>query len=156
PLGGALYAVGRVVPFAVDAASYLCSTAALLATRTPFQEQRARARTRLRAEIAEGFRYLWRQPFLRTCALLFGIGNFVFPGIFLVIVVLAKRDGLSSGQIGALSALFGVGLLAGSALSPVSRRIFSVRTILLLELWTWFASALFLVWPNVYVLTVSF
>lgn len=155
PLGGALFSLGRAVPFVVDAVSYGCSTVALLLMRTPFQERRVRTRTNLRAEMAEGFRYLWHQPFVRTCALLFGIGNFVFPGIFLVIVVAAKRHGLSGSEIGALTAVFGACLLAGSALSALSRRLFSVRTILLLELWTWTGSAVFLIWPNVYVLTAS-
>lgn len=155
PVGGALFSLGRAVPFVVDAATYACSTVSLLLMRTPFQEQRLPDRTRLRAEIAEGFGYLWRQPFLRTCALLFGIGNFVFQGLWLMIVVVGKRQGLSGGEIGALIAVFGACLLAGSALSSVSRRIFSVRTILLLELWTWTGSALFLIWPNVYVLTAS-
>jgi hypothetical protein len=35
------------------------------------------------------------------------------------------------------------------------RRRLPVRGILLLELWTWTGCALFLVWPNVYVLTAS-
>jgi MFS family permease len=43
----------------------------------------------------------------------------------------------------------------GSALSAFTRRTFSVRTILLMELWTWTGCAVFLVWPNVYVLTAS-
>lgn len=155
PLGGALFGLGRAVPFVVDAFSYGFSTLALLLMRTPFQEQRARSRSRLRAEMAEGLRFLWNQPFIRTCALLFGIGNFIYPGIFLVIVVAARRHGLSSGEIGLLTAALGVCLFAGSLLSPLCRRLFSVRTILLIELWTWTGSAVFLIWPNVYVLTAS-
>jgi predicted MFS family arabinose efflux permease len=154
-VGGALYAVGRAVPFLVDALSYAASTLALLLMRTPFQEERVRERTRLRDEIAEGFRYLWQQPFIRTCALLFGIGNFIYPGILFVIVVVGEADGLSSGRIGALTAIFGGGLLVGSMLSTYSRRLFSVRTILLMELWVSIGCAVFLIWPNVYVLAVS-
>jgi MFS family permease len=154
-IGGVLFTLGRAVPFAVDAVSYACSTVSLLLMRTPFQEERVRERTRLRADIVEGFRYLWRQPFIRTCALLFGIGNFIYPGLFVVIVVIGERDGLSSGRIGALTATFGVSLLLGSMLSTFSRRMFSVRTILLMELWTWTGCAAFLIWPSVYVLTVS-
>jgi len=155
PLGGVLFGIARAVPFAVDVASYAFSTVSLLAMRTPFQETREREPTRLRSEMAEGFRYLWQHAFLRTCALLFGIGNFVFPGVYLVIVVVGKRQGLSGGEIGALTAAFGICLLIGSLLSPLSRRFFSVRTILLLELWTWSSSAVFLIWPSVYVLTAA-
>ncbi len=155
PLGGALFTIGRAVPFAVDALSYGFSTISLLLMRTPFQEQRERTGTRLRAEIAEGLSYLWRQPFLRTCALLFGIGNLVFPGLYLVIVVVGTRQGLTGGQIGLVTAVFGACLLVGSALSAFSRRTFSVRTILLMELWTWTGCVVFLIWPSVYVLAAS-
>jgi MFS family permease len=154
-LGGILFGIGRAIPFLVDAVSYACSAAAILAMRTPFQEKRPVDTSKLRAQIAEGFRFLWSQPFIRTCALLFGFGNFIFPGMLIVLVVVGKRDGLSAGEIGALTAIFGAALLVGSVISPLFRRVFSVRTILLLELWTWTASFLFLIWPNVYVLAVS-
>jgi hypothetical protein len=155
PLGGILFALGRAIPFVVDAISYACSTTALLLMRTPFQEAREVDPSTLRAQIVEGFRFLWSHPFLRTCALLFGFGNFIFPGVLVVIVVVGKAQGLSSGEIGALTAVFGAALLVGSAISPLFRRMFSVRRILLLELWTWTGSALFVIWPNVYVLVAS-
>jgi hypothetical protein len=62
---------------------------------------------------------------------------------------------LSSAEIGGLTAAFGVGLLIGSVLSPFVRRVLPVRRILLLELWTWTGSALFVVWPNVFVLVAA-
>ena len=155
PVGGALFTVGHAVPFVVDAVSYAFSTVSLLLMRTPFQEERERAGTRLLSEITEGLRWLWDHSFLRTCALLFGIGNLVFPGLSLVIVVVGTENGLTGGEIGLLAAVFGACLLVGSALSAFTRRTFSVRTILLMELWTWTGCAVFLVWPNVYVLTAS-
>jgi hypothetical protein len=155
PLGGALFGLGRAVPFLVDAASYSFSILSLLAMRTPFQEEREVDRSRLRAQIAEGFRFLWGQPFLRTCAFLYGLANFAGPGVLFAIVVIGRRRGLSGGEIGALTAAFGAFLLVGSLLSPLFRRILSVRAILLLELWLWLGCALFLVWPSVYVLTAS-
>jgi len=155
PLGGALFGLARAIPFLVDAGSYAFSTLSLLAMRTPFQQPREPDAAPVSAQIAEGLRYLWDHAFLRTCALLFGIGNFVFPGLALAIVVIGKRHGLSSGEIGLLTATFGAALLLGALLSGYSRRFFTVRTILLLELWTWTGSALFLVWPSVYVLTAS-
>jgi MFS family permease len=155
PLGGVLFGVSRALPFIADAASYTFSLLSLLAIRTPFQETRERDTSRIRSQIAAGFRFLWSQPFLRTCAFLWGLGNFVMPGIFLVIVVVATRQGLSSGQIGVLFAVFGAFLLLGSLVSPLFRRAFSMRTILLIELWTWLGSSLFLIWPNVYVLTAA-
>jgi MFS family permease len=155
PLGGALFGLGRGLPFLFDAVSYACSTLSLLGMRTPFEEERQKDESRVRAQIAEGFRFLWSHPFLRTCALLFGLANFIFPGILIVLVVAGRRQGLSSFEIGGLTAAFGAGLLVGSVLSPFVRRLLPVRRILLLELWTWTGSSLFVIWPNVFVLAAA-
>jgi hypothetical protein len=155
PLGGALFGVARALPFLVDAVSYAASVLSLLAMRTPFQEQRAPARVPLRQRVAEGFHFLWGQPFLRTCALLFGLANFIGPGILLALVVIGRRQGLSGGRVGLLVSAFGACLLLGSFLSPLVRRLLPVRGVLVLELWTWMGSGLFLIWPNVYVLAVG-
>jgi MFS family permease len=155
PLGGALFGLGRSLPFLFDAISYGFSTVSLLAMRTPFQEPRDSERLPVRAQIAEGFSFLWGEPFLRTCAFLYGIGNFVAPGLLLAIVVIGRGQGLSGGEIGLLSAVLGAALLVGALVSPVARRRLSVRRILLLELWTWSVPLLFLAWPNAYVLTAA-
>ena len=125
------------MPFLADAGSYVFSIISLTAMRTPFQEKREVDTSRLRAQIAEGFRFLWSHPFLRTCAFLWGLGNFAFPGVLLVIVVVGRRQGLSGGEIGALFAGFSAFLLIGSLVSPLFRRRFSMRAILYIELGTW-------------------
>jgi MFS family permease len=102
-----------------------------------------------------GFRFLWDHPFLRTTSLLFALANFVGPGVLLAVVVIGQRDGLSGGAVGLLLSLFGAGVLVGSFLSPLVRRVLPVRGVLLLELWTWVGCAAFLVWPSVYVLAAS-
>lgn len=155
PVGGALFSVARALPFVVHAVSYAVSTVLLLLMRTPFQEQREVDATPLRARLGEGFRFLWNHPFLRTMAFLFGLANFVGPGVLLSIVVIGKDDGLTGGQVGLLVSAWGGAVLVGSFLSPFVRRRLPVRGILLLELWTWTGCALFLVWPSVYVLTAS-
>src|SRR5205807_2244803 len=82
-----------------DAASYLVSTGSLLAMRTPFQEEREPDSAPIGERLTAGFRFLWRQPFLRTTALLFGLGNFIGPGVLLALVVIGRRQGLSSGAV---------------------------------------------------------
>ena len=155
PVGGALFGVARALPFLADALSYLCSIGMLLAMRTPFQEARQPGRLSLRSRVAEGFRFLWGQPFLRSCAVLFGLANFIGPGVLLAVVVIGRRQGLSGGRVGVLVAAFGACLLLGSFLSPLVRRRLPVRAVLLLEFWTWMGSGLFLIWPSVYVLAAS-
>lgn len=154
-LGGALFGVARALPFLVHAALYVFSALALIAMRTPFEEERERDRSSLRVRLGEGFRFLWDHPFLRTTALLFGLANFVGPGVILAIVVIGEEQGLTSGEVGLLLSAFGVGVLLGSFLSPLVRRRLPVRGVLLLELWTWTGCALFVLWPNVYVLAAS-
>src|SRR5206468_1868115 len=81
PVGGALFAVARAIPFAADAASYAFSLVSLALIRTPFQQPRdATSPRRARAELAEGLRFVWRQPFIRVTSFLFLIGNFAIPG----------------------------------------------------------------------------
>jgi hypothetical protein len=155
PLGGALFGIARALPFVADAVSYTFSMGLLLAMRTPFQEPRQRGRSTLRERVAEGFRFLWGQPFLRVCALLFGLSNFIGPGVLLAVVVIGRRQGLSGGQVGVLVAAFGACLLLGSLLSPLVRRRLPVRAVLLGEFWTWMGSGLFLIWPSVFVLAAS-
>ena len=155
PLGGALFGLARALPFVLDAVSYAFSTVSLLLMRTPFQEEREPDLSRLRSRLAEEFRFLWGQPFLRTCALLFGLANFIGPGLLLAVVVIGTRQGLSGGEVGLLVAAFGACLLLGSFLSPLVRRLLPVRAVLLLELWTWLGCAIFLIRPSVYVLTAG-
>jgi hypothetical protein len=152
PLGGALFQLGRALPFLADAGSYACSVVSLLGMRTPFQQPRERNTAPVHKQIAEGFHYLWSRPFLRTCAFLYGLGNPLMPAIFLVVVVVGRRQGLTGGEIGALTASLGAAAFAGSIASPVARRVLSIRTIMLLEYLTWFGAWFFVAWPTVYAL----
>jgi MFS family permease len=154
-LGGVLFGIARALPFVVHAVLYLFSAVALLAMRTPFQQEREVDRARLRTRVAEGFRFLWDNAFLRTVSLLFGLANFIGPGVLFAIVVIGEEQGLTSGRVGLLVAAFGACILVGSFLSPLVRRRLPVRGVLLLELWTWVGCGLFVIWPNVYVLTAS-
>jgi len=152
PLGGALFTLTRALPFVVDAISYACSTLSLLLMRTPFQQRREVDLDTLRTRLSGGFRYLWNQPFLRACALIFSLGNFVGPGLIFAIVVLGTRQGLGGGAVGALVGAFSAAVLVGSFASPLFRRRLSPRAILLLELWASVCWLPAVVWPNVYVL----
>jgi MFS family permease len=153
PLGGALFGLARSLPFLVDALSYAFSLGSLLAMRTPFQERREpEPRAVLRAQLAEGFRWLWRHRFLRTCAVLFTWLNLVFEGLLLVLIVAGRRQGLSGGEIGALFAVIGACLLIGSLLAPRLQRALSMRMLVTGGLWIQLCIGAFLIEPSVYVL----
>jgi MFS family permease len=156
PLGGFLFGVGRSLPFLVDAVSYAFSTGTLLAMRTPFQEEREEIDTRkLRAQIAEGFAWLWRHTFLRTCALLFVGTNFAFGALELTLIVAARRQGLHSAAIGGLLAVWGALSLAGSVAAPRFHKLLSMRTILVGSSWLALTIAAYVVEPNVFVLVAG-
>ena len=99
PLGGALFGLARALPFLVDALSYAFSTLSMLAMRTQFQEEREPHLESLRSRLAEGFHFVWSQPFLRTCALLFGLGNFIGPGVLFAVVIIGKQQGQTAGEV---------------------------------------------------------
>ena len=154
PLGGALFGITRYLPFLAGALTPAFSLGTLLAIRTPFQEQRDRDEAPFRTQITEGFRFLWKRPFLRTCALMFTWSNLAFEGLFLIVIVVAHRQGLSSGAIGGLIAVFGVCQLIGSILSPRFQRLLSMRTIVVLSLWLQTGIVGFVIHPAVWVLLV--
>src|SRR5690349_12602813 len=103
--------------------------------RTPFQQAREREDAPLRTHLADGFRFSWRGPFRRAATLLYSVGNFTIPAYLFVLVVVARRHGLTGGEIGILLAVFSALLLAGSIVSPFARRRLSLRAIMLLELY---------------------
>ena len=80
--------------------------------------------------LAHSFSF-WGPVPLRTSALIFASGNFVFSGIYLVFVGIAKRAELSPAAIGALIAVFGGASLAGALLVPRIARRLSMRAIML-------------------------
>jgi MFS family permease len=152
PLGGALFGLGRMLPFIADVVSYLFSLGSLLLMRTPFQEEREQDDAPMRAQLAEGFHWLWSHRFFRACALLFSWVNLVWEALFLVLIVAGRREGLSGGQIGLLIAGFGVCSLLGSVAAPRITRMLSMRTLIVGSFWVQTGFAVFLLKPSVYVL----
>jgi hypothetical protein len=156
PLGGALFGLARSLPFLVDAVSYAFSTGTLLAMRTPFQEEREERETAgIGTLIKEGLAWLWGHAFLRTCALLFVGGNFLFGAMELVLIVAAKRQGYSSAVIGGLVAATGAFSLLGSIAAPRFLRLLPMRTVLVLSAWLSLGLVAFVIEPNVFVLVAG-
>jgi MFS family permease len=141
PLGGVLFGLSRLLPFAFDAISYAVSFISLFFIRSKFQEQRERATTRIRSDIAEGVRWLWGQPFLRAGTGLVAGSNFAFSAIFLALIVRAKQLGASSTAIGIMLMFFGAGAIVGALIAPwIQRRVHAKFTIMT-SFWVWAALA---------------
>ena len=131
PLGGAMFAISRTLPFAFDAFSYLISAATILAIRPDFQESREGSDRSMLGQIADGVRWLWRQPFLRSCSALAAVANFVMSALSLTVIVRVQDLGGGPTVVGLVMAAFGIGALTGSAVAPAVQRRLRGRTILL-------------------------
>jgi MFS family permease len=139
PLGGVLFSVSPLLPFLTDAVSYVVSFVAVLFIRRAFQPPRLRQPARLKAEIAEGLLWVWRQPFLRAAVAMIGGVNLIFNALTLVLIVRAKELGASPALIGALFAFVGVGGLLGSFVAPWVQRRFGARRVVVTIGWLWVA-----------------
>ena len=124
-LGGVCVAVaGAPAVLALDGASYLLAAVLLARVRVPArppEEPAGRRWSRMRQDVAEGLRYLWWQPTIRTLTLL-GVGNSLTAGAVtgLVVVVATRRLGLADDdpRIGLLFAAAAAGTLAVSLALP--------------------------------------
>lgn len=137
PLGGALFGISRILPFAVDAFSYGVSFGSLLFVRPAFQEQRERAATRLWTEIGEGIACLWRQPFLRAGVALVAGSNFAFSAVVLALIVRTTELGASSATVGLVLASFGAGAIVGSIFAPWVQRHVHAKVTIIASFWIW-------------------
>jgi MFS family permease len=142
PLGGALFGISRLLPFAADAVSYAVSFVSLLFVRPAFQEERAPTPASLRADIAEGIVWLWRRPFLRTAVLLIAGSNFAFSAMTLALIVRAKDLGGSPSAIGIMLAFSGAGAILGSLVAPWVQRHVHAKIVIIASLWIWAVAAL--------------
>lgn len=125
PLGGLLAAVALSLAFAVSAGAYLLAALALLALVGSFRPEQVGPRRRMRAEIAEGLRFVWSNTVLRTLGLMLGVMNLASTAYFAVFVLFAVEPGpmgLSEGGFGLLIASGAVGGLVGSWVAPRAER----------------------------------
>ena len=132
PLGGLLFGLGRAIPFLADSISYAASVISKLLIKADFQDVRIDTDPK---SAREGLRWVWERPFFRLCSLLFAGSNPLFTGLYLLIVVLAKRGGASSTAVGVMLAIAAGGGLLGAMLAPRLRRTLSARMVLIGENW---------------------
>ncbi|MEA3055584.1 MAG: hypothetical protein QOD30_1016 [Actinomycetota bacterium] len=116
PIGAALFATGRVVPFVFEATSFAISAALTTRVALPTHGRAAAARAHVRREIAEGFRFLWHDAAVRTLAITIVTFNVTFGAAWSVLVLYAKER-LHTGDVGfgLLTTAIAVGGLVGTA-----------------------------------------
>jgi MFS family permease len=126
PLGGFLVAAGAVMAFATPAGLWAAAVGALLLVRGPFRIQRDQ-RTTMRADIAEGLRFLWRHRLLRTLAVMVGVCNFASNAAGAILVLYAVGSGspmgLSEPAYGLLLTAIALGSLFGTLIAERVERV---------------------------------
>lgn len=158
-LGGILFGLSRVMPFLLHAVTHVISLITLLFIRADFQRrQPARTRTTgLLAEVGEGMRWLWRQPFLRTAALLVAGSNLLFRALFLVVVVMATDVGASPAAVGVLLGVAGAGGVLGSLAAGWCQRWVPLPALVVGANWIWaLLMGAIVVADNLYLLTAAY
>ena len=135
PLGGALFAFGRGLPFVVDAVSYLVSLLAVSRIRTSLAAPERTEPTRIRRDLADGFLFAWRWRFFRVLISWAAMTNLVSNAIFFVALLRMIQEHQPPAAIGAVSTAAGIGGLVGAAIAP--RVIESLPTGVLTVLVAW-------------------
>lgn len=137
PLGSALFAVRAALPFGLDAVSF-AGSAALLAGLPRTAKSRTtqpRSEQRMRAQIAEGVRWLAGHRLLRTVALLLGVSNFSSQMGQATLVLLATQTlHVGTGGYGLLWTAAAIGSVLGGLVNPAITRRLGLLTSLIVAM----------------------
>jgi len=133
PLGSALFALAVVLPVALNSVGFAIAALLILTVRGVQRPQRTGGPTTVRADVAEGVRWLWNHRLLRGFTLISGatcLANSMINGV-LVLYVLEVLH-LPSSRFGFFVLAAGVGALLGGLATPrVARLLGRVRALTL-------------------------
>jgi MFS family permease len=136
PLGSLVISVAIFLPFIIDAATFFIA-AALIATMKPtvksFKPENKSGPINFRAEIKEGFAWLWRHELLRPMAIILGLINGI-AGLTGAIFILFAQEVLQTTVFifAVLGTAAAVGGIIGGLLGPkVSEKIGRGRSLAL-------------------------
>ena len=124
-LGGLLVALAMASAFALSAGAYLVAALCLVGITGSFRPERTGTTTNMRQDIAEGVRFVWRNPVLRTLGLMLGMTNLAFTAHWAIFVLFATGPmGLSDAGYGLVLTSSAFGGIAGSWAGPWLERRF--------------------------------
>jgi predicted MFS family arabinose efflux permease len=137
--GGLAQLAGAANAVLVTGLGYLASGLFLWRIKATEPEPEPHGGARLRAQIAEGMRFVFRNPTLRPitlCTATANLGNTIF---YAMLILFLTRDlGLGAGAVGALLTTTGIGGVLGALTAGWwTRRIGQARSIWLVPLLTW-------------------
>ncbi|MFM5905177.1 MAG: MFS transporter [Micrococcales bacterium] len=115
-VGFLLTLVKAPVLLVIDSASYLVSVLALSRIRDQETPKPATERRPLRVEIAEGIRFVWNQPLIRTISFTTATSNLFSSMIFTLMPLYVLRTlGISTALWGAMMSAAAIGGLLGAS-----------------------------------------
>ncbi|MBO1765225.1 MFS transporter [Allobranchiibius sp. GilTou38] len=149
PIGGALYGVTRWLPFAADAVSYAVSWVLLGRIRADLTAPaRTSPRRRVRAELAEGVRFVTRHRFFRVLLVWSPLLNLTVNTIAFTAVLRLIQAGRSPVQIGLVETAAGVCGIAGAVCAPRVVRALPTGLLTVMVGWSWVPLAVPLMFFN--------
>jgi predicted MFS family arabinose efflux permease len=114
PVGAALFAAGMALPFVSEAVCVLGGVLLITRVRLPPRPDRAPP-GRIRADIREGWSWLWAHPAIRTLAITIFTFNVTFGAAWSVLVLYSRqRLGMSALGFGLITSAMAVGGLLGA------------------------------------------
>lgn len=121
-LGGVLFGLTRWTPFLLDLVTHVVAFITLVFLHVPPREPVNAPLRHLGREITEGLRWLWQRREIRVTTACAVALNLFFAAYYLVVIVLAQRQGTPAGEIGVMAAMLGVGGILGALLAPSLHR----------------------------------
>jgi predicted MFS family arabinose efflux permease len=142
PLGGALFAASRALPFVFCAAmtlvSFLCALFVKLPPKQPVTAaghdgagRDGAAPVEETGGVLAGLKIVFRDPVMRATALTLTLTNMVGYPLYLCLIVLLERQGSSSGTVGFVIGAMAVGGLAGTLYVRPLHRLFQPGRLLI-------------------------
>lgn len=142
PLGGAAYGFNQTLPFAINALTAVFSVIALSSMRgQDFRPPVGRGRKSLIGspvrELKECLSWLRNDGYLCRVLIVCTVANFAFQTIFLLLVVEAEKQHVSSALIGVLLAASGIGGALGTLLAPKLLKVLTPARVVLSSVCFW-------------------
>ncbi|HZU55297.1 MAG TPA: MFS transporter [Actinocrinis sp.] len=136
PLSGFLFGIAHWVPFLGDAISYLAAALGSALIRTPLgPDKHEHASEPMHRQLAEGFRFVRSNAYMRFVAPWAAIINGLFMALVLLLLALIRHRGGGPVAVGAVSSIGSIGALAGALASPWLMRKVPGRTLVVAASW---------------------
>ncbi len=155
-VGATVFQIGRSIPFLIDTFSYLISAFASMLISKEFQQKREQEEDlEIMKELKEGISWLLNNKILRFMAFINAGAAFVLADLYLILIVLAKEQGATTTQIGAIASIAAVGTIIGSIVgSRIEKKYRPGRLIINLNWLLVFLFLSYILAPNFIVLGI--